>query len=306
MKERIIHLTSGMVKKELWDSWIFASVNKRICATSWFLDCFSPGWEALVMDGGRAVMPVTRGRKFGVNYVFQPIFVQQLGLFYADDSYARYLPLFIEKLSSLYRFIDVSLNEHNDFVGSLHGVRDMNNYILRLDMPYNSVAAAFSNNTRRNITKADKSAITLQHGFSPSETIRMFRMNNAIKYRGIKNRNYARLQSALESGVAKGLISIVGARAGDGKVLASACFLKDFDRYVFFFSANTDEGRRQGAMYKLINSFLQEHSGSDMLFDFNGSMDPGIARFYTGFGAMLATYRRVRVNNLIFPANYLK
>jgi hypothetical protein len=306
MKERIIHLTSGMIKKDLWDTWICRSVNKRICASSGFLDCFSPGWEALVMDEGRAIMPVTRGRKYGINYVFQPIFIQQLGLFYAEESYAGYLPLFIEKLSSLYRFIDISLNESNNYENSRHGVTAMNNYLLPLDRPYNTMEAGFSTNTRRNILKAERSGITLHNQFSASETIRMFRMNNAIRYGKIKNRNYARLLSLLESPVSKGLISIVGARAGNGPVLAAACFLRDFDRYVFFFSANTDEGRKQGAMFRLINSFLEENSGSDMLFDFNGSMDPGTARFYRGFGARLTTYRRIRINNLIFPANYLK
>lgn len=306
MIERIEHIPFERIDKDLWDQWIDASVNRRVCATSRFLDRFSPRWEALVMDQGRAVMPVTRGMKYGISYVFQPLFVQQLGLFYPDDSYAGHLPFFIEKLSSLYSFIDISLNEMNGYENPRFQVAGMNNYLLRLDRPWNTIAAGFSTNTRRNIIKAERLGITLQRGYPPQEVIRMFMMNNAKKYGSIKKLNYARLQSALEDGQDDGTVSVTAARAHTGEIIAASCFLKDFDRYVYFFSANTDEGRKQGAMFMLISSFLEEHSESDMLFDFNGSMDPGLARFYKGFGAARATYRRLKINKLMFPANYFK
>jgi hypothetical protein len=306
MTERIEHIPFERIDNDLWDQWIDASVNRRVCATSRFLDRFSPRWEALVMDRGRAVMPVTRGRKYGINYVFQPLFIQQLGLFYPDNSYAGYLPLFIEKLTSIYSFIDISLNEMNGYDNPRFQVTGMNNYLLRLDRPWNSIAAGFSTNTRRNIIKAERLGITLHRGYPPPEVIRMFIMNNAKKYGSIRKHNYARLQSTLEEGQDDGSVSVIAARAHTGEIIAASCFLKDFDRYVYFFSANTEEGRKQGAMFMLISSFLEEHSGSDMLFDFNGSMNPGLARFYKGFGAMQTTYRRLKVNNLMFPVNYFK
>jgi hypothetical protein len=45
--------------------------------------------------------------------------------------------------------------------------------------------------------------------------------------------------------------------------------------------------------------------GSDLEFDFEGSMLPGLQRFYAGFGAKPYLYMRLTHNRLPFPLNRL-
>ena len=306
MTDKITYLSSLQVDRKKWDSWVQASVNRRIFATSWLLDTFSPGWEALVMNDGRAFMPVTRGRKYGINYVFQPLFVQQLGFFFLDDSCVSALPFFLERLSSNFSFIDISMNEMNNIVSPQYDVTRMSNFLLGLDKPYSFIEKHYNINTRRNIVKAERLGVSLTPDYSPSEAVGLFTANNGRKFTHISRLNYSRLQGSIEAGLDKGVIHMRAARAKNGEVLAAACFLKDFDRHVFYFSSNTEEGRLQGAMFMLIDNFIQEHSETGMLLDFNGSMNPGIARFYRGFGARQTFYQRLKINTLAFPARYFK
>lgn len=306
MTGKIEYIPAHLIDRDRWDDWIKDSVNRRIYATSGFLDILSPGWEAIVMDEGRAVMPVTRNRKYWISYVSQPLFLQQLGLFFSDRPGGGLLPLFLEKLSSAFGFIDISLNEMNEDPDPKFTITRLNNYLLPLDRPYSATTGGYSTNTRRNIIKAGRLGISLTSGYKPSEAVRMFMMNNAKRYQPIPKLYYRRLQAVLERGLEDGSVSISAARAMNGEIIATACFLKDFDRYVFYFSANTEEGRKQGAMFMLINSFIMKHSESGMMLDFNGSMNQGVARFYKGFGARQTSYGRLKINNLGFPLKYLR
>ncbi len=309
MKERINCLPNSLIDKKRWDSCIKAACNRRIYGMSFFLDIFSPRWQAIVLDDGNAVMPVTWNSKFGISYVCQPVFVQQLGCFILDNSYSGVIPFFIDKLSSSFRFIDISMNEMNEInemnIGN-YQIFKMNNYLLRLNKPYDILINNYNTNTRRNIKKANKRGLVLINQYQPSEVVKLFRFNSGKAYPGIRSINYDRLLLLIKRGLAEGMVHIRAARAINGNIIAAACFLEDFDRYIFYFSANSDEGRRQGAMFFIIDSFIKQYADNDKFLDFNGSVNPDLARFYKGFGAETACYQRLKINRLHFPLNFFK
>jgi hypothetical protein len=307
MEVQIKHIPGKELDKEKWDSYVKSSVNGRIYATSFFLDIFCPGWEAMIIDGGNACMPVTRNRKYGISYLSQPIFIQQLGYFYADRNYSVYLPHLISKLAGSYRFIDIALNEANELKSSAHWqVRSMKNLILNLDNSYESLYNKYHNNTKRNVNSARHHGNLYAENPSPSEIVGLFIKNNKKLYPGIRSMNYMRLQTILERGVEKDLIIIRSCYSDKGKLLTAACFLRDYNRFVFFFSVNTPEGREKGLMFRLVDDFIKENADRKKILDFNGSMDHGVERFYRGFGSAINTYQRLYINNLPFPLRLLK
>ena len=66
---------------EQWDMCISSAVNSEIYAYSWFLDCVSPQWSALILNDYEAVMPLPIKSKYGIRYIVQPPFCQKLGIF---------------------------------------------------------------------------------------------------------------------------------------------------------------------------------------------------------------------------------
>ncbi|RZK88596.1 MAG: hypothetical protein EOO62_37450, partial [Hymenobacter sp.] len=80
----IRHVPSREIDRPQWDALITDAPNGLIYALTWYLDIVSPGWEALIKEeAGRyvAVLPLPVRRKFGLRYLQQPLFAQQLGLF---------------------------------------------------------------------------------------------------------------------------------------------------------------------------------------------------------------------------------
>ncbi|MCK4361546.1 MAG: hypothetical protein KAV70_07350, partial [Bacteroidales bacterium] len=77
----IKHLTYQQINKSKWDECIKKSFNGIIYGYSWYLDIVCKHWEALVENDYERVFPLTTGKKFGINYLYQPFFTQQLGVF---------------------------------------------------------------------------------------------------------------------------------------------------------------------------------------------------------------------------------
>ena len=77
----IKYLKHNQIDKQKWDSAIENAENGLVYALSWYLDIVSPNWDALVVGDYEQVMPVTHKRKYGIKYLIQPPFCQQLGFF---------------------------------------------------------------------------------------------------------------------------------------------------------------------------------------------------------------------------------
>ena len=89
------------------------------------------------------------------------------------------------------------------------------------------------------------------------------------------------------------------------ELCASVFFLK-WNKRVIVHTALNDSGRRAGAMFGLIDKFLKENGGKDLIFDFAGSNIPGVKYRNLGFGASNEIYYRVKINNLPIPLKWVK
>src|SRR6056297_1897646 len=70
------------IDKQKWDNCIQHAHNELIYAYSWYLDIVSPHWDALIQGDYEMVMPLPKKRKYRITYLIQPLFTQQLGIFY--------------------------------------------------------------------------------------------------------------------------------------------------------------------------------------------------------------------------------
>ena len=127
----IQYLTRPQIDTAKWDQCISRAVNGRIYAYSYYLDCMSQNWDALVLNDYEAVMPLTRNSKYGIHYLYQPFLAAQLGVFGSDN-----VQLFIEAIPDHFRYIDIYLNSGNTKAMNTESVLLRDNYILDLNHPY--------------------------------------------------------------------------------------------------------------------------------------------------------------------------
>ena len=301
----IRYLTYENIDKVKWDNCIRHSFNGNIYARSWYLDQVHPGWEALVEDDYLRVMPLTGNRKWGINYLFQPFFTQQLGIFSTGIINSRVINDFIAAIPVKYRFIQIRLNVHNKPHPEDYRLIPNKNYLLDLIPRYPKLAAGYATNTRRNLKKALRSELSLMQGLDPKNLITLFRENKGREIKHWHERHYKSLQQLMYQAVYRDAGLMYGVYTQHNELCAGAFFLKDTRYLTLLFSATNSEARRNGAMTFLVDALLRQYAETDRVLDFEGSNNPDLARFYHGFGAQEVTYYTLEINRLKFPLNYI-
>ncbi len=301
----ILYLLHDDIDKTKWDDCIRKAFNGNIYALSWYLDVVHPGWEALVEDDYARVMPLTGNKKYGVYYLFQPFFTQQLGIFSTMILNSSVINNFIAVIPKKFRFVQINLNIHNHPHSEDYRLISNKSYLLDLISRYPKLSAHYNTNTRRNLRKALSSGLTLVKGMEPGLLTGMFGQNKGREVKHWHNVHYQRLHQLMFKAMFKGVGEIYGVYTEHNELCAGAFFLKDHQHLVFLFSASTPEARQNMAMTFLLDAVIKEYAESALVFDFEGSNDPNLARFYRGFGSQEVSYYRLEINRLRFPVNRL-
>ena len=293
----IHYLEHKNIDKKKWDAAIAECGN--IYAYSWYLDIVHPGWEALAEEDYQSVMPLTGGKKFGVNYLYQPYFVQQLGVFSKSPITPEKTQAFLEAIPSKYRFAEIRLNEGNTLNDNIQGVEYHRNVLLDLNQDYETIRANYHQNTKRNLAKAESNNLQLVNTVIPYHVVALFTDNRGALLDKWGDAEYARLTTLTKVAVDKKHAFILGVtEKGVGQLICAAIFMKTQDRITFLFSGLTEEGKQRQAMTYLLDQVIRQYANQPITFDFEGSDDENLARFYLGFGGNEVKYPSYTFNRL--------
>lgn len=272
---------------------------------SWYLNTLCE-WEALVKDDYDAVWPLPVNRKYGQRYYYRPFGVQQLGVFSKKQLSDEDLVAFTQSFAASTAYADVYLNE-----GQLPAPMSklkftaFPNHLLDLNQSYEQLYSRFKSNTRRNIKKAQKQHFELFFNDSPQVLVRLFKENRGDGLQ-LTEVFYQKMEKLMFTLLHKNKGQLYSVYGGPNQLLAAAFFVQVGGRHVFLFSGVDPMGKELGAMYYLLNEYLIYHSGKPVILDFEGSKDPGTARFYQGFGSVVKEYQRLIYNDLPFYMRWLK
>jgi hypothetical protein len=279
MKSGIKYLQREDIEVEKWNRCVAESSNGLCYADSFFLDIMSTHWGALIVGDYEAIMPLTFRKKYGINYLYQPPFAQQLGVISVDDNDLS--DNFLSNIPSKFKYWDIRLNFLNHPSG--HNVQLRKNYLLRLQEE-----AEYSRNAIRNIKTAIDAGITIEENVAP-EIITDLHIKRFGKSIGIE---------LLSKYLLRGNVYTVAAKLNE-EYIASSAYIKYKNRLTFILNGNSKQSLELGATHFLKNHVIKKFTGSDYILDFEGSENPNFARFYEQFGAKEIEYYPHIINNLL-------
>jgi hypothetical protein len=286
------------IEDDKWNACIDKAFNGNLYGYSWFLDIVSEGWDALVENDYERVFPLVFKKKFGISWIYQPFFTQQLGLYSTTKLDSESLSAFIKAIPQAFRRISINLNTLNKATGKEFKFIPQINHELDLIHSYEKIRAGYSENLLRNIKKAEKAGLTIVKNIKPDDIIDLFRQNRGKDISHLRDKDYIRIKRIAYTSMYKGLANIQGVYDMQNQLVAGAFFIRSNNKAIFLFSGLGEEGRKAGAMPFLIDSFIQNHAGQHLTFDFDGSNDPDLARFYKSFGSKECVYQRLEINRL--------
>ena len=282
-----------------WDECIERALNGIFYAYSWYLDMTAPGWDALVEGDYVTVMPLPNRKKLGIRFVFQPFFVQQLGIFSTSSFSPDVTARFLKSVPRHFRFVDLNLNTFNR-LDKQPGIRQEKGITHHLDLiePYQQIAERYSSNTRRNLRKAEKQGVFVTAHGRPEELIQAFRENRGKGISAFSEKDYHILKHIIYVGLHKGMATLMSAYTGQNNFCGGIVFFRSHKKSVFLFSGATPLSRENGAMFLLADEYIRQNAGQDLVLDFEGSKDPDLARFYKGFGSKECVFLQIEMSRM--------
>ena len=288
-----------------YDELVARSPQGSVFASSWWLDAVAPGaWRAHeIEDGGELVAAwptVVKRNRFGPVHTGAPL-TPFLGPLYAARGKPlkrraqeiNLLELLLERIGP-FAYLEARCHPAFDYWTPLawHGFSQTTHYTWRLPrgLDAESVWGDLRENIRREVRKAEKRGVTVAE--SPLGEFEELRRRRATHDAG--GGGSAALARIEPAAAARGRRTILLARDADGLVHAGGYFVHD-DDYVYYLSgASEPELRSSGAGSLVLWKAIEMAAERGLGFDFEGSMLPGVERFFRAFGGEPAPYSIVR------------
>ena len=302
MAFELSYLKHNLIDKKKWDHCIRGASNSLIYPNSWYLDKMADNWDALITGDYEWVMPLTYRKKWGVKYLYQPAFTQQLGIFGKQAADENMIGLFINEAKKRFSFAEIFLSNANRIAGA----PEKDNFILDLHHSYEMLEAGYKEDLRKNVKRAKTFGLLYHDSEDYQQAIYYYRKEYSSRIAHLGGKDYQRFTDLC--GVAyenKMLLTRKVELPGSG-LLAIILLLKDGRRLYNIMSTTLAEGRRLEANHFLFEQLIREFANSGLILDFEGSDIAGIANFYQKFGAVNEPYFYLRFNNLPWPIKYLK
>ena len=313
----LIYLSHHKIDFDKWDECLEDSVNGIIYGYSWYLNIVSPHWDAIVKISGDkylAIMPIPKRKKFGLyNYLIQPIFTQQLGVFYNEPLSEAEWNVIADLLRQKFKFITgYSFNVENTYLltQNLLGFSSSTYHTYHLDLSktYQEIVSGYRQDRKWRLNKARPLDLKVSRTTDIDLMLKIFDRTTAPRIRGVigEGYEYRLLRELYNIASSKNLAEIYQIQDSTDNVLAMAMLFFFKNKIIYIFNTSTEVGKKHGAIAALLDQLFRQWAGKDYIFDFESPEVPQIASFYRSFGSVKQPFVTISLNNLPTSVKWLK
>lgn len=303
---KIEYLKHSAIDRLRWDTTIRNSFNGLVYGYSWFLDAMAGNkWDALIVDDYKAVFPLVWNRKYGIAYLYQPFFTQQLGVFSTSEISTEMMNACIEAIPRKFKFWNFHLNTENSFYTPDTGFITRTTYCIALNQAYPLIYNQYNDDAKKNLARIAMKEYTISDDVPVEKVAEVFFAAYGSHYPD-NNQLSAKIINCAHQALQYKMGFTKAIYGGDGQLWCAGFFFKSHNVIHYAMAAPTAEGKRYGATHLLIDSVLKEYAGTAYTFDFEGSDIPSVAYFYAKFGPFPKYYLQITNNRLPWWARLFK
>ncbi len=279
-------LKSTEINIEKWNALVNDS-KAPIYAQYHYLDGVCKTWKALVWNDYELILPIPYKTKFFIPYAYSVPFIQQLGFI---GNLSIDFSTIKKAIKKIVRAGEIYANHTNSFLlqEKINIVQKLN-LVLPLQQSYEQIQSNFSNDTLRNIGKANKQNFDYRDDIDIETCVNLYQENYGYKMQNIAQTDYLSFAKVCKY-FAQKQQCFCRAVQYENDIVACAIILKDEHKLYNLANTTTAKGKKLSANYFLFNSLLKEFSLSNLALDFEGSEIAGVKKFYESFDAKPEPY----------------
>jgi len=300
-----------------WDAFVKASPQGGFYAQHAYLTVIRPDWRAYIhleKNSWQAAMPFVINRRFGFHSLPQPPFTQYLGVMFRPQgeakTYKRYAAYqkSLEVLGEAWKDTDLIVQHFSpnfNFGIPLHaqGFELSNRYTYYLDLcqDLGELRKGMSSNHQRNIKKGEKRELRFRLAPNSKGFLHILKANmeEGRDLMGGHRPSWEKIEDLANWFVDADSGDLVEVIDEGGEVLAANLLGHFKEKSYSLMGIVRPSERREGTMTFLMWECIKKavERGSET-FDFEGSMIPGVARYFQDFGSYPVSYLQISRNQL--------
>jgi len=279
----------------------------------WWLDivCGETNWEVLIIEQKGRVLAALPFYILHTGIISMPPYTQTMGPWFAPESEDTKYTTVLSKRQNLCKEFVVELRKYSYFLQNFNyqitdwlpfywnGYKQTTRYTYILPEISNqdTLWENMSQHIRRNITKAkDKSKIIVKKGISTEEFISVFKQT--FKRQGETPQDLKIIESLISSSREREQGDLWGGYDESGRLHAVVFMVWQQSSAYYLAGGGDPEVRDSGAHSYVMWECIRYASERSECFDFEGSMLPGVERFFRDFGAVQTPYFTITKGNL--------
>ena len=286
------------IDKKSWDECVLNSTKPLIYATSIYLDAMCDGdWDAIIAPDYSWVFPLPWRKKLTIKYVYQPAFIQQLGIFSKEELPPETALKCIELLQEKIKFAEYTFNAENKLQQSGYSIITRKNYLVSLGGDYERIHGGYTSAFKRNLQRVKKHKLSYKKSEDVPAVVNLYKDLYSERTPSVTENDYIKFQALCIQLQELKLVHIRQVFMDD-LLLGATLLLEDENRYYSMMSCITPEGKKKRANYFLYDHIIREFAGTQKFLDLEGSDIPGIEAFFKTMGPLLETYPFLKYNHL--------
>jgi hypothetical protein len=310
-------LIRSEIDDQRWNSLITDSIQQIIYAETWYLDLVCESWKALVWpDTGdyQIVMPLPVREKWNFTILYQPFFCQYLGMFSRKEITGDKAVAFLQSCFSHFSYIS-AYHFHPLNFDALHpgifkgpGVKTAIKQTVWLPLypPYEVISKNYSSDRKLNLKRGRSHNWRIEKGTNLAPLVGLFKRNHADKIQGgVNQRTYSLLVTLFDKLLEKDRAELYYA-SQDGEIHAGALIARKNRSAIYLFNAADEIGRQGNARTCILDCFIKENAGKQVVFDFESPEKESVFSFYRSFGGNVKPYLAMNRNKLPFPVAWVQ
>jgi len=278
-----------------WDSAILRSPHPLVYGLFEYLNAVCESqWDALIYNDYEAVFPLPFKKKFGIKYLVQPVFCQQLGAFGSNVNVST--NDFLSAIPKRFFRVRLQLNPYFDQTNEIESIQTKpagiiassgklttkTNMTIKLSQPLD-----YNKDCKKNLHRLAELPVEYKiNAISIRDAIDTYRKAWGKQNPEIGDELYQLFANACTEKLS---FTVTAHHQKEGDLLGAAIFLitpENTKRSLHYVCAGpTEAGKSIGVMHGIIDFVLNRYQGENMLFDFEGSSIASVASFYKKFGA---------------------
>jgi len=292
------------MSKDLYRALCAEQKNMPVFSRDWWLDAVcGDDWDVLLYEKkGKilAAMPLYTPCK---HLVTMPHYTHTMGVWFSDESADTKYSSRLEHRQSICQYFIVSLSRYRSFLQYFnyeltdwlpfywkgYSQTTRYTYILHDIKNLEKLEVGMTQQIRRNIKSAKSAHIHVQRGLTAEQLLKV--QEQTFRRQQIKNKQHSDvLLRLIATARERGQGEIFGGLDDDGN-LHAAVFIVWQDSSAYYIAGGGDPALRQSGAHSLVMwEAIQYASRFTDHFDFDGSMLPGVERFFREFGAVQTPY----------------